>query len=512
MAAQLDRLPKEIWVKMLEKMPDTKTNEIASNKAISANSPVAMGAIFRQRVARGLSGRLLVLTIAFVMIAEILIFVPSVANFRNVWLQNHLDTAETASIVYIDGSDTMLSEKAQAELLKATQSLSVSIREGAISRLMASKPSSGNVEENIHLGVMQPFNSLKSALSTLLFGGDRIYRVAGPMKSSDTEIQLLQEDRYLRAALLNYARNILLISLVISLITASLVFLALYWMIVRPIIRLSSNMDEFSNHPENANLVFSPTGRKDEIGIAEERLSSLQSDLQATLRQKQHLAELGLAVSKINHDLRNILASALLFSDRLTTISDPTVQRFAPKLVKTIDRAVEYTRSVLDYGRAMESPPQLRKHNLHKIISEVGETLDAEQETSFEWKNNVPNDLEITCDQEQIFRVILNLGRNAVQAMETSEIQNAKKCLQVSACNGGDMVELRIADSGPGIPPHQHEKLFEAFQGSTKAGGTGLGLAIAAELINAHGGTIKLEKSDTTGSTFLISVPALPIG
>jgi len=461
---------------------------------------------FRQSVARGLSGRLLLLTIVFVMIAEVLIFVPSVANFRNVWLQNHLDTAESASIVYLDQTDAMLSVEAQEDLLKATRSLSVSIRDGSVKRLMAAMPSDRIVGENITLGVMQPLTSLRSALSTLFFGGDRVYRVSGPMKSRNAEIQLVQEDRYLRDALLTYSRNILFISLAISLITASLVFLALYWMIVRPIIRISSNMDTFSQHPEDHSLVYEPTGRRDEIGIAEERLSALQTDLQATLRQKQHLAELGLAVSKINHDLRNILASAYLFSDRLSGVEDPTVQRLAPKLVRTIDRAVEYTRSVLAYGKAMESAPQFQHHELRGIIDEVGETLNA-QSGEFSFINSVPEDIRLHCDSEHLFRVVLNLCRNAVQAMEALDGDPAQRRLEVKAQNGPDGIELRVCDTGPGIPEAQQEKLFAAFQGSTKAGGTGLGLAIAAELIRAHGGSMSLETSGSDGATFLITLP-----
>ena len=133
-------------------------------------------------------------------------------------------------------------------------------------------------------------------------------------------------------------------------------------------------------------------------------MSALQSDLQATLRQKQHLAELGLAVSKINHDLRNILASALLFSDRLAGIADPTVQRFAPKLVKTIDRAVEYTRSVLAYGKAMESAPQSADSiNCRAIVDEVGETLASAQTGRLqvdEFRSS--GDIDVQCDSEQI--------------------------------------------------------------------------------------------------------------
>jgi signal transduction histidine kinase len=486
---------------MLDNVPQKKrAKDLATSRDEPENRPR-----FASSVLSGLSGRLLVLTVIFVMIAEVLIFVPSVANFRNVWLQNHLDTAETASIVYLDASDTMLSVKAQEDLLKATQALSVSIREGPVSRLMASMPAYNTISERINLGIMQPIESLRSALSTLFFGGDRTYQVAGPMKSRDAEIQLVQEDRYLREALLNYASNILLISLVISLITASLVFLALYWMIVRPIIRLSSNMDDFSHHPEDRTLVYKPTGRRDEIGIAEERLSALQSDLQATLRQKQHLAELGLAVSKINHDLRNILASALLFSDRLAGISDPTVQRFAPKLVRTIERAVEYTRSVLAYGKAKESAPRLQLHQLSAIVDEVGESLAIGQAGSFKWKNSVSRDIALQCDSEQIFRAVLNLCRNAVQAMEGETARESR--LEVAASQNGNGTEIRVHDSGPGIPEHQQTKLFAAFQSSGKSGGTGLGLAIAAELIRAHGGSIRLEKSDETGSVFLIHLP-----
>ncbi len=461
---------------------------------------------FRRSIAGGLSGRLLVLTIVFVMFAEIMIFFPSVANFRNVWLQNHLDTAETASIVYLDGSDVMLSKMAQAALLKATQSLSVAIKEGAVTRLMASADQSQTVVEEITLGSVQPMNSLQSAISTLILGGERVYKVSGPMKSRDGIIQLVQEDRYLREALLIYSRNILLISLVISLITATLVFLALYWMIVRPIIKLSSNMDEFSKNPEHAALVYQPTGRNDEMGIAEERLSSLQHDLQSTLRQKKHLAELGLAVSKINHDLRNILASALLFTDRLADIKDPTVERLAPKLVKTIERAVGYTKSVLEYGRATESPPKIRKYNLHKIVTDVGDTLDVVERADFEWINAVSSNIEVRCDGEHLFRTILNLARNAVQAMESDISPNPVRQLEVSALENGKSIEIRISDTGPGIPSHQQERLFEAFQGSGKSGGTGLGLAIASELVRAQGGKIALEKSGDKGTTFLITM------
>lgn len=465
---------------------------------------------FMSSVAKGLSGKLLILTMAFVMFAEILILVPSIANFRNVWLQNHLDTAESASIVYLDNTNTMLSEKAQVELLAATQALSVSIKENGASRLMANTANYNTVTEHIDRSSMASLATLSSSFSTLFYGGDKVYHVFGPMKSRAGEIHLVQEDKYLRQAMWDFAKNILLISLGISIITAGLVFLSLYWLIVRPIIKLSSNMEAFSKSPENASLIFQPTRRSDEIGATESRLAALQTDLQATLRQKQHLADLGLAVSKINHDLRNILASAQLFSDRLTTIDDPTVQRFAPKLIRTIDRAVEYTREVLAYGKATESQPELRILRLRTIVDDVADVLGFGQpdiEYDIEWKNSIDKDHFVQADSEQLFRAILNLSRNAFQVMQNITEASAVKRLEITAEQAKGESLIRITDTGPGIPEFQQEKLFQAFQGSNTAGGTGLGLAIAAELIRAHGGSIEIERSNSMGSVFLLRLP-----
>lgn len=455
---------------------------------------------------RGLSGKLLVLTVLFVMIAEVLIFVPSIANFRNVWLQSKLDTAEAASIVFLDTSEPMLSGDAQRYLLDATQSLAVVIREGSMSTLMASSLMPVELENHIDLNTTGPLMAVGSALAFLTSNGDRYYRVFAKMKSRDAIIELVQSDEHLVAALQTYSRNVLFLSLAISLITASLVFFALYWIIVRPIREISGNMTAFSEAPENSSLVFQPTERKDEIGVAEHRLAAFQGDLQNTLRQKQRLAELGLAVSKINHDLRNILASALLLSDRLTALPDPTVQRFAPKLIKTIDRAVEYTRSVIAYGKALEAPPIPRELDFHSLAEDVSELLGLDQSETVQWKNSVPRDLVVRADSEQLFRVVMNLCRNAVQAMDSAEYSK-QNCLEIKAERVENKVEIRICDTGPGISETVRDKLFQAFRGSTRQGGTGLGMSIAAELTRAHGGEITLESTGPSGTVLLLTMP-----
>ncbi len=454
---------------------------------------------------RGLSAKLLVLTIIFVMIAEVLIFLPSIANFRNVWLQSHLDTAETASIVYLDSDDPMLSDRAQREFLSATESLAVVIREGSMSRMMAAVKTPFVVDESYDLTVMRPFRSVASALSMLISTEPGIYRVFGPMKSRPAILELVQKDDALKAALRAYSRNVALLSLAISFISAALVYFALYVMIVRPIRRLSHNMTAFSREPDNAELILRPGDRGDEIGVAERRLAAFETDLHATLRQRQHLADLGLAVSKINHDLRNILASAQLFSDRLSSLPDPTVQRLAPKLLRAINRAAGYAQSVLAYGRAREAAPDRQPHRLRAIVEDVGELLALEG-SGVEWINEVPEDLQAEFDAEQLFRVIMNLCRNAVQAMQRGGPALPGQ-LAVSAERKGASIELRIADTGPGIDEAMRAELFKPFGQSAQSGGTGLGLVIAAELVRAHGGSISVERTSPAGTVFLVTLP-----
>lgn len=460
-----------------------------------------------KKIRSGLSFKLLVLTAIFVLVAEILIFVPSVANFRNGWLKDHLLTAEAASIVYLDTGDLMLSEAAGQNLLVTTNSIAVAIRRDGVSRLMATKSRPSSIMEVIDLDNTTVLNSITGALSMLIAEPDEQYRVFGKMRSGPAIMELVQEVRHIQKAMWIYARNVAILSLLISVFTAGLVYFALYRLIVKPIIRISSNMDAFSRQPENVSLVYKPGNRSDEIGLAEDRLASLQMDLQNTLRQKKRLADLGLAVSKINHDLRNILASAQLFSDRLSALPDPMVQRFAPKLIRTIDRAADYTKSVLDYGKAMEAPPKRRNLLLNTTANDVADLLGLESSLVIDWQNDIPLDFQVHADPEQLFRVMMNLCRNAQQAMVDADIVGREKVLNVSAEQVNDTVEIRVSDTGPGIPEHVRENIFSAFQGSTKVGGSGLGLAIAIELLRAHGGTIDIEKTDEKGTTFLISLP-----
>jgi signal transduction histidine kinase len=270
-------------------------------------------------------------------------------------------------------------------------------------------------------------------------------------------------------------------------------------------------MQQFSADPENPQHVFVGDGGRDELGIAGRHLTAMQLQLQKTLKQQSNLAALGLAVSKINHDMRNILASAQLMSDRLVDVDDPMVKRFAPKLLRTIDRAVGYTTEVLSYGQASESAPRRRLVRVTTLVEDVRDMLAIDPQSDVEFVEQINADLEVDADNEQLFRVIHNLCRNALQALTSNNAGAGPRRITVAAHRIGSVVSITVDDTGPGMPQKARQNLFTAFRGSARSGGTGLGLAIARELVLAHGGTIALVEKPSIGTQFRIEIPDRPV-
>ncbi|HEV7309335.1 HAMP domain-containing sensor histidine kinase [Ensifer sp.] len=461
---------------------------------------------------RGLSGKLLLLTIVFVMLAEVLIFAPSVATMRMRWLEDRLNTAAAAAVV-VDGLQNVeLPRSVQKDTLMATGTKAIVIRRKDASRMIALTDMPLEIEGEYDVANATAFASIRDAFDTLLFGGDRVIRVYGPLGESDATIELLMKDASLRKAMLVYSRNVFVLSLLISLITAALIFLAINRMLIAPIRRMTANMQDFSNDPADPGRVLVPPEGRDELAVAGQHLASMQRELQKTLKQQKSLAELGLAVSKINHDMRNILSSAQLISDRLADVDDPVVKRFAPTLLRTIDRAVGYTREVLSYGRTTEAEPHRRFVALKPLVSDVAELLAIDPQAGIDFQIQMQDDLEVDADSEQLFRVVHNICRNAVQALTSHEAEDGRpRTVAVSAMRIGSVVTISVDDTGPGMPPKARENLFAAFRGSARSGGTGLGLAIARELVLAHGGTIALVEKPTPGTLFRIELPDRPV-
>jgi signal transduction histidine kinase len=346
------------------------------------------------------------------------------------------------------------------------------------------------------------------AIKVLFSNGDRTLRVVGlPHEGAGALIEVVLPEAPLREAMLKFGLNILLLSIIISVITAALVYFTLSGLLVRPMMRLASNMQRFSERPEDASRIISPSDRKDEIGTAERELAHMQTELHHLLNQRSRLAALGLAVSKINHDLRNLLANTQLLSDRLMSSPDPTVQSFAPKLIASLDRAIAFCNDTLRIGRAEEPAQRRELLALRTLAEEVGDGLGLSPSTRVVLVIAVDDNVIVDADRDQLYRILSNLARNSLQAIESQRGEEAGT-ITLAAWRNGATTHIRLSDTGPGVPERARAHLFQAFQGSARKGGTGLGLTIARELAVAHGGDLRLAESTAEqGAVFEIDIP-----
>jgi len=473
------------------------------------SEPVALVAPRHARGVRiGLSSKLLFLTILFVMLAEVLIYVPSIANFRLNWLNDRLAAAHTAALVLDAAPSGMVPESLAKRILQSIGARAVAMKMGTQRRLLAASDMPPQIDRDIDMRQVSWWRATIDAFDTLLFcePGD-VMRLIGPAPMGGDFLEIVLDEAPLRKAMLTFSVNILLLSLVISGITAMLVFFALHYLLVRPMWRITDNMVAFRADPENPSRIIAGSGRRDEIGTAEEELAAMQRELASMLHQKSRLAALGLAVSKINHDLRNLLASAQLFSDQLSNLPDPKVQRFAPKLMRALERAIAFCQSTLSYGAVQEAPPERKTIEVEPLIEEVHEALGLGLDVPIRWIVAVERGLTVEADHDQLFRVLVNMARNAVQALEARGTRDpARDQIRITGRREGSVVVIEVSDTGPGVSEKARTHLFQAFQGSTRSGGVGLGLAIAAELVRAHGGEIRLVPG-TIGATFSIAIP-----
>lgn len=458
----------------------------------------------------GLSRRLLWLTILFVMLAEVFILVPSIANFRNTWLNDRLAAARTAALALEAVNDDMFPEALAGDLLKSIGAESLALKIRGTRRLLATSEMPPQVDQVIDMRNLTYFSSIRDTFR-LLGSGDRngMLGVTGDAAMSGEFVEITLRKAPLQDALLAFARNIIILSLAISIITAALVYLSLEGLIVRPVKQLTRRILHFAEAPHDGTRLLPVSGRLDEIGQAEVAVRGMEETILHQLKQRENLATLGLAVSKINHDLRNILTSAQILSDRLAEAKDPLVKQFAPRLVATLDRAIALCSATLEYGKADERPPQLALFKVKPALDEVWQMASLTAPKGTHWQNSVAPGLEMTADRDYLFRIILNLARNSLDAMrDWQRPDKADHVLGVDAGprpGGGWWVE--ISDTGPGIPEAMRTRLFQPFHGSTTPGGTGLGLSIAHELARGHGGTLALHASKQ-GTCFRLELPA----
>ena len=453
-----------------------------------------------------LTGRFLLLTIVFVMLAEVMIFVPSVARFRQDYLQARLERGQLASLAVLANADQMVNPALEKELLENAGVMNVVLRRNEVRELVLSSPMPVAVEATYDLRDASPIVLIRDAVMILFDADDRVIRVIGtPVKKAGLQIEVTLHTTEMRTAMLDYGYRVFLLSLIISVITSALLFFAVRWFLVLPIRRVVGHITAFKDAPQDLAKIIEPSAGITELFQAEQALMAMQIELSKALKQKDRLAILGGAVAKISHDLRNMLTTAQLLADRMEMSKDPAVKRTTPKLVSSLSRAIKLCESTLKFGKAEEPSPVSVDFPLQPLVEDVveSESLPIEGDT-ISYALAIPDGMRVRADAEQIFRVLSNLIRNAQQAVVATKKPGT---ISLTATVDANFWSIEVRDTGPGLPTRAQAHLFEAFEGGARQGGSGLGLAIASELVRGHGGTLELVETNENGTCFRICLP-----
>jgi len=458
----------------------------------------------------GLSARLLTLTILFVAFGGALSLPPTLAAFEEQWLLDRVRAAELASLAPDVAPDRKVSEQLKSELLRGAGVEIVAISNDNTRRLVFSGPRQirapylVDLRGGVGLDLLAPFRTLFSPPDS------RMRVMAAPrFRSSIDFVEFVAPDAELKKALVGYLWRVILIIAFVSATAGVLVYLTLNFFLVRPMQRITYAMERFRADPDDPRARVPLSGRRDEIGRAESELDLMQADLRAALNSRARLAALGEAVAKINHDLKNMLTSAQIASERLAALKDPKVTQALPRLERALDRAVKLASGVLTYGKSQESPPEARAVLLAPAVEAAAEEARLSEE-GVRLVNQVRARDQVFADPDQLHRILVNLMRNAREAIEHQEERAAPGAVKVAVAYPDGLSVIRVADNGPGVPERARERLFQPFAGSGRPGGAGLGLAIARELAQGHGGDLALAESGTEGAAFEVRLPGAP--
>jgi signal transduction histidine kinase len=458
----------------------------------------------------GLSARLLTLTILFVAAGGALAFPPALATFERQWLLERVRAAETVSR-FADIARTSVNGPQREQLLRGAgvEWVAIQTKDEGMSLVLEGKRSP-QTPYFVDLRDEAPAAWLAAPFQTLFGGSGRSVRVrAEPRFISARFIEIVAPDAELRRELLNYLWRMAMIVALVASTAGILVYLSLNLFLVRPMQRITYAMERFRADPEDPGARVQLSGRRDEIGRAEAELDRMQADLRVALNSRARLAALGEAVAKINHDLKNMLTSAQIASERLAALKDPKVSQALPRLERALDRAVKLASGVLAYGKTQEAAPEPRPVPLAAAVDAAAEEARL-AEHGVKLASSVGATDQVTADPDQLHRILANLLRNAREAIQHQDGRKAAGRISLSVVRAGRVSLVRVADNGPGVPERARERLFQPFAGSGRPDGMGLGLAIARELAQGHGGDLTLMSTGPAGSTFELRLPGAP--
>jgi len=444
------------------------------------------------------------------MLAELVIFIPSATEFRQDWLNMRAQQAGLLALALTGVPDYEASEILTKQFMEDTDVIMMSAKRDGMSEFMLGQPPEVSDIDVIDLREKRRLPLFRDAFRAFFGSSEGSLRVlaASPVQGQDALELIIPKDK-LQWAMRDYAKRIAYLSLAIALITGLMIYLAMLFMIIRPIEKLVTGLANFREDPEKRRSNLPPSSRKDEIGQLQREFYDMKQGVRASFKQRERLATLGMAVAKINHDLRNVLASASLVSERLERDQEDRIAKMGARLTRTIDRGIKLTSEVLNFSLSGQDEADLAVVRISLLVGEAaGDTLGSfgtgARRISF--TNKIPSEMIVTADKDHTYRIFHNLFRNAAQAMAKIPDDEAIRNLTVEAIPAGDHISILVKDTGPGLPDKAKNNLFKAFASASGRGSTGLGLTISQDLAREQGGDIMLESTSDAGTVFAVSL------
>lgn len=450
-----------------------------------------------------LSGRMLWLTVAVILVIELLVLLPGLGQLNIGWMEARIHHAQML-IDVVARTGIEVPADVQEDMLTYAGVASIELDvPGQPVLLLRKRDQPGPPQAIIGMAHESLGHGTWQALRRLAGQGAPVVEITSASNlQPGAVVKVVADAAPLTNELRSDAAHVFSLTVIVALVTGLLVFAMLDRLLVRPMRVITTSIINFREDPEQddaSDLAWLAARPEDDISTAARELKIMQDEMRAALWRNARLAAVGTAVAKISHDLRNILSTALLVADRLQSVNDPTVQRATRTFIPAVERAAQLVTRTVDFAR--EGPPPITRTAVElSDLAEEAISVVRPMSPDVRFVNEVPADLVLPLDRAQIYRVLVNLMKNAAEA--------GAKTIMLLTERDGPLTHLRVSDDGPGLPLRVQDQLFKPFTSSGRYGGTGLGLAIARDLIRAHGGDLVLEQTGPRGTVFCMELSA----
>jgi two-component system NtrC family sensor kinase len=310
--------------------------------------------------------------------------------------------------------------------------------------------------------------------------------------------------------LLGTTGNILIVSVLLF------IFLCVFFatLLGRDIVKSFKILEDHTKRIARGDFMLSPVGVKDEeIKSLLQAFNRMTRELrmhQKQLVQSEKLASLGTLLSGVAHELNNPLSnvssSAQILGEDLDELEKDFKRDLINQILEQSDRARDIVRTLLEFSRISDFAWQ--ELSLKTLVEKTITLLRGQISSDVAINLDIPEDLNITVDKQRMQQVFLNLIKNALDVIGPNG-QIWISCREIIKKEKDRReVEILIEDNGPGIPAEIRDKIFDPFFTTKDVGhGSGLGLFIVHDIIEMHGGSIRVESRPGQGTTFILWLP-----